>query len=160
MVQQYWVLGQKIQLKWPNDILLQEKKVAGILLESEAGGTKFPEWVIVGVGVNVAHFPNKTVPSATSLNAEHLIVTVEDTLVAFTRSFHRWANIWVEEGFDKVRCAWLNRAIGKGKAIEVRLENQTLTGKFEDLDNDGALILSDNGTKSRIAAGVIYFPDN
>jgi BirA family biotin operon repressor/biotin-[acetyl-CoA-carboxylase] ligase len=66
----------------------------------------------------------------------------------------------VEEGFDKVRRTWLNRAIGKGKGIEVRLENETLTGNFKDLDDDGALILEDDGAERRIAAGVVYFPDN
>ena len=152
--------GHQIHLKWPNDVLLQEKKVAGILLESEAGGAEFPEWVIVGLGVNVAHFPDDAAYPATSLSAEHWTVTVEDTLVAFARSFQRWANIWVEEGFDKVRRTWLNRAIGKGKAIEVRLENETLTGNFKDLDDDGALILEDDGAERRIAAGVVYFPDN
>ena len=152
--------GHQIHLKWPNDVLLQEKKVAGILLESEAGGAEFPEWVIVGLGVNVAHFPDDAAYPATSLSAEHWTVTVEDTLVAFARSFQKWANIWVEEGFDKVRQTWLNRSIGKGKAIAVSLDNETLTGNFKDLDDDGALILEDDGAERRIAAGVVYFPDN
>ena len=138
----------------------KEKKVAGILLESEAGGVEFPEWVIVGLGVNVAHFPDDSAYPATSLSAEHWAVSVEDTLVAFARSFQRWANIWVEEGFGIVRRTWLNRAIGKGKSIEVRLENETLTGTFKDLDDDGALILERDGAERRVAAGVVYFPDN
>ena len=152
--------GHQLHLKWPNDVLLQEKKVAGILLESEAGGAEFPEWVIVGLGVNVAYFPDDAAYPATSLSAEHWTVTVEDTLVAFARSFQKWANIWVEEGFDKVRQTWLNRSIGKGKAIAVSLDNETLTGNFKDLDDDGALILENDGAERRIAAGVVYFPDN
>ena len=152
--------GHQTHLKWPNDILLQEKKVAGILLESEASGAEFPAWVIVGLGVNVAHFPHDATYPATSLSAEHWTVTVEDTLVAFARSFQRWANIWVEEGFEKVRHTWLNRAIGKGKIIEVILGTETLIGKFKDLDEDGALIVENDGMEQRITAGDIYLPDN
>lgn len=152
--------GHQIHLKWPNDILLQEKKVAGILLESEAGGDGQPEWVIVGLGVNVASHPENTAFPATSLSAETWNVSVEETLEAFSRSFLGWANTWVEDGFERVRQTWLNRAFGVGDQIEVRLENETLTGIFKDMDEDGALVLDQSGQERRITAGDVFFPGN
>ena len=147
-------------MKWPNDVLLQEKKVAGVLLESESDRNDIPEWVIVGLGVNVAHFPNDTSFPATSLLAENWTVSVEATLEAFARSFQNWANNWVENGFEQIRRTWLHRALGLNKAIEVRLGNETITGIFKDIDKVGALVLEENGTKRHIAAGDVYFLDN
>lgn len=152
--------GHQIHLKWPNDVLLQEKKVAGILLESEAGCNDIPNWIIVGLGVNVAHFPNNTAFPATSLLAENWSVSVESTLEAFARSFQNWTNNWIEYGFEKVRRTWLNRALGLGKVIEVRLENETITGTFKDIDRVGALVLDQGGIERNISAGDMYFPNN
>lgn len=152
--------GHQIHLKWPNDVLLQEKKVAGILLESEAGGGAHPDWVIVGLGVNVASHPEGTSHPATSLHAENWTVSVEQTLEAFARSFQGWANTWVEDGFERVRRTWLSRAMGVGKNIEVRLEKGTFTGIFKDMDEDGALVLDQGGQERRIAAGDVFFSVN
>ena len=152
--------GHQIKLKWPNDVLLQDKKVAGILLESQTDRTEKPTWVILGIGVTVAHFPKNTVFPATSLFAENWRVSVEATLQAFAKSFQIWANSWAEDGFEKIRLTWLQRALGLGQTIEVKLENNTLKGVFKDLDQHGALVLDRNGTEQRITAGEIYFPDN
>ena len=152
--------GHQIKLKWPNDVLLQDKKVAGILLESQTDSKEAPAWVILGIGVNVAHFPKNTVFPATSLLAENWSVSVETTLQAFARSFQRWANIWAEDGFEKIRLTWLQRALGLGQKIEVNLETVTLKGIFKDIDKNGALVLDQNGTEQRITAGEVYFPNN
>lgn len=150
--------GHQVHLKWPNDVLLQEKKVAGLLLESESSGDATPEWIIVGMGLNVGWHPEDTDFPATSLRFEHWSTTVEEALQAYARSFMLWANRWLDEGFDPVRKNWLWRAMGVGEAIEVRLETQTLNGVFKDLDADGALVLEQDGETRRIAAGDVYFP--
>jgi len=152
--------GHQIHMKWPNDILLQEKKVAGILLESESSGDGGLDWVIVGVGLNVASYPEDAAYPATSLRAENWPTTVDQALEAYARSFLGWANRWVEEGFQPVRKTWLQRCMGLGEPLEVRLETETITGIFKDMDEDGALVLDQDGTERRIAAGDVYFPAN
>lgn len=149
--------GHQIHLKWPNDVLLQEKKVAGLLLESESTDGQRPDWVILGLGVNVASFPDGTEFPATSLRDEFWPNTVDEVLQAFCRSFLGWANRWVEEGFAPIRRTWLQRCLGLGEAIDVRLETDTLHGIFTDMDEDGALVLEIDGETKRIAAGDVYF---
>jgi BirA family biotin operon repressor/biotin-[acetyl-CoA-carboxylase] ligase len=147
--------------KWPNDVLLGGRKVAGILLEAESGpaGAEALDWLILGLGVNVASFPPDTEFPATSLKSEgETEVTVEMLLENFSRYFLEWANTWLDEGFGAVRQAWLARAKGVGTEIGVRLPNATLRGTFRDLDADGALLLAQTGgAVRRITAGDVFF---
>jgi BirA family biotin operon repressor/biotin-[acetyl-CoA-carboxylase] ligase len=149
--------------KWPNDVLLGDRKLAGILLEAESGpaGTEALDWLILGIGVNVLSFPLDTEFPATSLKFEgETDVTVEMLLESFTRYFLEWVNRWLEDGFGAVRQAWLARAKGVGSEISVRLPNATLRGTFRDLDTDGALLLGPEetgGPVRRITAGDVFF---
>ena len=151
--------GHEVWCKWPNDVLLGDRKVAGILLESEAGADAMPKWVVLGVGVNVAHFPEDVEFPATSLREEGCRDVDEvDLLEAFAQHFLTWVNRWLDDGFVPVRKHWLQRTKGLGEAIEVRLDNETLSGTFADLDEDGALILEvEGGGRRRISAGDVYF---
>lgn len=151
--------GHQVHCKWPNDILLNEKKVAGILLESQGGGGDTPpDWVVLGMGLNVASHPEKTEFPATSLRYEGWSNTVEDILTAYTKSFLSGANRWLDQGFAPVRRDWIWRCKGKGERVDVRLEKKTLTGIFEDMDEDGALLLNQDGKTQRITAGDVFFP--
>jgi BirA family transcriptional regulator, biotin operon repressor / biotin---[acetyl-CoA-carboxylase] ligase len=153
--------GHQVHCKWPNDVLLNEKKVAGILLESEGGNADTPaDWIILGMGLNVESHPEGTEFPATSLRYEGFPSTVEETLEAYSKSFLSWTNRWLSDGFEPIRQNWLWRSMGKGKPIEVRLENTTLNAIFKDMAEDGALVLDDNGTERRITAGDVYFPTN
>lgn len=152
-----------LNFKWPNDVLLGEAKAAGILLETESGGAgagKPLDWLVLGIGVNVRHYPEDAEFSATSLHEEGATdVTVEALLESFSRHFLDWVNRWLEIGFAPVRAAWLARALGIGKTIKVRLPNETLQGKFVDLDADGALLLrlAKGGEVRRITAGDVFY---
>ena len=150
--------GHEVWCKWPNDVLLGDRKVAGILLESEASANTMPKWVVLGVGINVAHFPEDVEFPATSLSEEGCRDVDEvDLLEAFAQHFLTWVNRWLDDGFEPVRKHWLQRAKGLGEAIEVRLDNETLSGTFADLDDDGALILEvEGGGRRRITAGDVY----
>lgn len=153
--------GHQVHCKWPNDVLLNEKKVAGILLESHGGGQDTPaDWIVLGMGLNVAWHPEETEFPATSLRFEGWSSTVEEVITAYTKSFLSWTNRWLDQGFEPIRRDWIWRCMGKGKEISVRLENQTLNGIFEDLDEDGALLLSRDGKTQRITAGDVFFPTN
>ena len=140
----------EVRCKWPNDVLLNGRKVAGILLEGN------PEWVVVGTGINVAHFPDETAFPATSLAAEGAAATVQETLEAFCQCFRKRAEVWRKQGFAPIRAAWLERAAGLGQPVTARLAKQTLQGTFADLDQDGALILETADGRQRITAGDVF----
>ena len=150
--------GHQVHLKWPNDILLNEKKVAGILLDTEnTGKTDGIDWVVLGMGLNVGWHPEDTDYPATSLRFEQWPTTIEQALEAYTRSFLNWTNRWLDDGFKPIRKSWLWRCKGQGETIEVRLGSNILRGVFRDLDKNGSLVL-DCGDKVRhISAGDVYF---
>jgi BirA family biotin operon repressor/biotin-[acetyl-CoA-carboxylase] ligase len=146
--------------KWPNDVLLHGRKVAGILLESESRQGEGPEFVVVGVGINLASSPTDTEFPATSIAEQDLgRISPEDALEEFARYFQAWVRRWREEGFAPVRVAWSARAISLGEPIRVRLEATTLHGHFLDIDQQGALLLETAGELRHISAGEI-FPAN
>lgn len=149
----------RVQYKWPNDVLLDGAKIAGILLETETAGGDALEWLIVGVGINLASHPENTPYPATDLRAHTGdVVTPEEMLGAFGRHFLSWTNTWLEEGFAPVRAAWRGWAKGMGETIRVRLPHEELTGVFADLDTDGALLLDVRGAKRRrVTAGDVFF---
>jgi BirA family biotin operon repressor/biotin-[acetyl-CoA-carboxylase] ligase len=146
-----------VQCKWPNDLLANGKKLAGILLETEMVAGDSPDFVVLGIGVNLMSSPRDTPYLATSLAEERAPGIAPLTLIAvFTRHFAVWLARWREGGFAPIREAWLLRAIGLGEPIQVRLERDTLDGCFLDLDDDGALMLGIPGGSRRIAAGEIF----
>ena len=148
----------RVECKWPNDVLVDGRKVAGILLESSARNGLAPDWLVVGVGVNVAHHPPDAEFPATSLrDAGCEDVDVADMLTSFCRHFDDWLGVWSAEGFRPVREAWLRRARGVGEPLTVRLERESIAGTFRGVDPDGALILEAAEGTRRITSGDVFF---
>jgi len=155
----------EVTYKWPNDVLLNGRKAAGILLESrgatEGDPTQRLEWLVIGLGVNVSSFPREARLPATSLHFEGCPADVSavDLLEAFARHMLARIDTWLDGGFAPVREAWLRHAQGIGEEIEVRLPRETLKGVFQDLDPAGTLVLRlADGSTRRIAAGDVYLP--
>ncbi len=150
-----------VAFKWPNDVLLRGRKVAGILIEADSQNAARLDWLVLGVGVNVASHPAGTDFPATSLSAEGRPgVSVEALRDAFAADFLAATEQWQRDGFQAVRARWKAQAVGLGRPISVRLPNATLRGTFIDLDADGALLLggeTDGGTVRRITAGDVFF---
>ncbi len=141
--------------KWPNDVLVGGRKVCGILLES--GGS--PPWVVIGIGLNVAHHPDDTERPATSLVAAGLNASLAAVRDSLGRALENTYLRWRDQGFDPVRQAWLARAIGLGRPIVVRLPDRELQGVFAALADDGALLLDQSdGQRRRIDAGDVFLP--
>jgi BirA family biotin operon repressor/biotin-[acetyl-CoA-carboxylase] ligase len=146
--------------KWPNDVLVHGRKIAGILLESELGDGEIPKFVIVGVGINLISSPRDTEFPATSIAEEGLRpVSPSHALEEFARYFHVSERRWREDGFAPIRLAWRARAMSLGEPIRVQLEAATLHGRFLDIDQHGALMLEIAGELRRVRAGEI-FPAN
>lgn len=143
--------------KWPNDVLLGGRKIAGILLESEIGRDGQVTFLIVGLGVNLASAPSNTEFRATSIAAEGVPAPPpEAALDTFLRHFDRWARRWQQQGFAPVRQEWRERAFALGGQIRARLETATLQGRFVDIDQQGALLLETGGEVRRISAGDVF----
>jgi len=152
----------EVTYKWPNDVLFNGRKGAGILLESKGGPDGSVDWLVIGLGANVTSFPTQARYPATSLHFEGCpaSVTAVELLEAFSRHCLSWINRWLDDGFAPIRQTWLNHAEGLSKEIEVRLPQETLTGRFEDLDAQGALrLVLPDGSERSIAAGEVYFPE-
>lgn len=150
-------LNTAVAFKWPNDVLVDRRKIAGILLEAEAAGTAL-EFLVVGVGVNCATHPEGTTTPATDLRT--VIGTAPApaaVLDAFLGAFATWYERWQAAGLAPLRDAWLARAAGLGEELRVHTARETLTGRFDGIDASGALVLRMAGGERRIAAGDVYF---
>lgn len=155
----------EIHCKWPNDILLGDKKIGGILLESfetadmAAGSNKMLRWVVVGIGINVDSCPTNTDISATFLKRAGVeIISAKIVLSRFIHHFITEYDVWVHKGFAPIRKKWLKYAFKLGKPIEVRLPKETHTGIFEGIDTSGCLLLKPNGSKRKaISAGDVFW---
>lgn len=146
------------RLKWPNDVLIDGAKSAGILLESEPGRAGAVDWLVLGIGVNVHHFPPDLEYQATSLAAAGAAgVSVETVLERVAASFQAWYQRWLAQGFAPVRAAWLNAAHGLGGPVTVRLSEESFTGHFVDLDAGGALLVETPAGLRTVTAGDIFF---
>ncbi len=150
--------GSRFALKWPNDVLADGAKLAGILLES----TFLPNGrfaVAVGIGVNVVAHPSDLPYPATSLQALGSDLSAE---ALFTSLSGAWASnvaLWDEgRGLSAIRDRWLDRAAGLGGDVAVRLDGAVLRGTFETIDEDCRFVIRLNdGSLTQIAAGGVHF---
>jgi len=140
-----------IAVKWPNDVLADGRKMAGILLEAGPG------WLAVGIGINLSHFPEGTEFPATALSSFTTPPPPADALAVLAVRFAHWYGAWMDEGFEVLRAAWLARAGGLGAPIRARLPHETRHGLFEGIDGNGALLLNEQGVVTAIAAGEVFF---
>jgi len=151
--------SERIELKWPNDVLAGGEKIAGILLESASSGHAAVSWLSIGVGINLAYHPDGTEFPATSLAALGVAVPPASAVLrCLAEAWAKWYEIWRGRGFADIRDAWLARAAGLGRRIRARLQNEEKTGVFEGIDLSGALLLRESHDAVRsIAAGDVYF---
>jgi BirA family biotin operon repressor/biotin-[acetyl-CoA-carboxylase] ligase len=150
----------EVHLKWPNDLLLNERKAGGLLLELVTTPDGVVDYVLLGLGFNVKSFPKETAFPATSIHFEGAPPSLSevDLLEAFCRHFLTWVNRWLEEGFEPIRQTWLRHAWRLGEAIEVQVGEDTQSGIFVEIDPAGALVLRlSDGEQKRIAAGDVFF---
>nr|WP_255465872.1 biotin--[acetyl-CoA-carboxylase] ligase [Salipiger sp. IMCC34102] len=150
----------KLSLKWPNDVLLNGGKVAGILLES-AGSGPYVDWLAVGVGVNLTEVPQSVRDAAfppVSLAGEGGRPTDPQTfLVRLAADYAtQEAKLW-EFDFGLIRDDWLRRAARLGEVITARTAREEITGTFETIDEDGNLVLITPEGPRAIPAADVYF---
>lgn len=149
------------EIKWPNDILIDHKKVSGMLLETEELQRQC-RCVVIGCGVNVAHHPGEGLYPTTSLHEQGIPIS---PVQLFSHLFDEMSDIiglWDEgRGIATIRKLWLESAAGIGENINVNLPNASISGQFVGLADNGNLILRlENGDQMSIAAGDVFMPSN
>ena len=154
--------GVTITLKWPNDVLLNGGKVAGILLESAGQGGAVSH-LAIGIGVNLADAPPVSALEAgahspVSLRGETgLVIAPEEFLTLLANAFDRWERQLRTYGFGPIRTAWIARAAKIGQPIVARTVAETVEGTFETIADDGALVLTTRDGRRVIPAADVYF---
>jgi BirA family biotin operon repressor/biotin-[acetyl-CoA-carboxylase] ligase len=148
-------LAADLRLKWPNDLLLDGHKLAGLLIEAESQ----PRFAVaIGIGVNCVSHPDGTSYPATDLKqngaAVEPIALLTALAVAMASRLTQWA---VGAGFAAIRADWLADAANLGEPIDVRLPDRRLSGLFQGIDASGRLLLeTQNKVTETIAAGEVF----
>jgi BirA family transcriptional regulator, biotin operon repressor / biotin---[acetyl-CoA-carboxylase] ligase len=148
----------RFSLKWPNDLLAGQAKLAGILLEAETiAGEGLA--VVVGMGTNVLAAPEGTPIPATSLLALGVETRAEQLFTAVSDSWAECRGIWDGgKGFGEIRRRWLALAAGLGQPVAVHTGSATVSGIFDTIDDTGCMIVrTSGGDRVPISAGDVYF---
>jgi BirA family biotin operon repressor/biotin-[acetyl-CoA-carboxylase] ligase len=147
----------RFSLKWPNDVLAGQAKLAGILLEAEAVGDQLA--VVVGIGTNVIAAPEGTPTPATSLAALGIHVGAEELFAKLSDAWVEFRGLWDNgRGFGEIRRRWLERATGLGQPVAVHSGGRAVEGIFDGIDETGCMIIRTSaGGRIPISAGDVYF---
>jgi BirA family transcriptional regulator, biotin operon repressor / biotin---[acetyl-CoA-carboxylase] ligase len=147
-------LAPLLKVKWPNDLLIEKAKVAGILIEGESE----PVFAVaVGIGVNCAAHPDTTDYPATDLAARGALVVPDALFAVLSAAMDRRLAQWKQgQGFAEIRADWLKRAAGLGEMLQVRLPERELSGRFDGLDESGRLLLGQGGKITAVTAGEVF----
>ncbi|RSL33437.1 biotin--[acetyl-CoA-carboxylase] ligase [Salibacterium salarium] len=138
--------GIQAQIKWPNDILIDDKKTAGILTEMQSEPDRV-QAVIIGIGLNInqqaEHFPAELLTKATSLALENDGTTFQraDVISAILKRIEQWYFHFLQYGFKEIRKRWESLAVTIGKEITAVTMTKTVSGLAEGITEDGVLLL-------------------
>ena len=155
-------LPQSFALKWPNDVLCNGGKIAGILLESQGLNGSDPT-LCIGIGVNLIAAPDASqvepgaVPPVSLLQETGLKITPQTFLDALAPAYAAWEATFTTEGFAPLRTAWLSHAARLGQPIRARTGTETREGTFETIDATGNLILRTPAGTLAIPAAEVFF---
>lgn len=145
--------GVSCGVKWPNDVWVGHRKIAGILIESRPGGVE-DSWAVIGIGLNVAvrrkDFPPELAETATSLLAESgegAVLDVGDSLVALNRALGRW----VDAPPQRVLAAFRERDVLAGRAVAWARGEGIVAG----IDDSGHLLVDAAGKRVALGAGEV-----
>ena len=155
-----------LTLKWPNDVLLNQKKVSGILLETCSDPDSERNALIIGVGLNLFSCPDlqndrelKTVPVALNSILGDKTPTPSTMLTYIANSLQYWEKMYRDEGFLYIKDAWLNLSYDLGSKVRVRMKDEFLSGSFQGISDDGSFLLKSNNNVFELSVGDVFFSD-
>lgn len=142
--------GVSARVKWPNDIVVKNKKLCGILCESELENGNI-NFMVVGIGVNMIlsniHLPE--LKNAISLSECGVNMSRRELIRAILKQFERLYSAFLEGRKEDIRKMYLEISLPKGKVISIKTEKKIIRGRFWDVDRDGAIVILDNEGKRR-----------
>ena len=136
-----------ISLKWPNDVLVDGKKIAGILIEKEGDA------YILGIGLNILAPPEDAIGLQEICDKRTPINPVRDFLLDVLDGYY---TRWLKEGFEPIREQWMRKAAFMDQEIQVNLADGKDKGVFKGIDENGALILEKDGEIKKILSGEVF----
>ena len=134
-------------LKWPNDVLVNDGKIAGILVEGVGDA------LVLGIGIDVLQAPAGVSYKVATIVGCGGLATVDGARDRLLAALGTWYEVWQRDGFAPIRAAWLARAHPVGATLNVHLGEGFVTGAFAGVDDDGALLLDMAEGRRRIVVG-------
>ncbi|ACZ49429.1 biotin--acetyl-CoA-carboxylase ligase [Anaplasma centrale str. Israel] len=143
-----------IRYKWPNDVMVDGKKISGVLVKTKMIGGEI-DWAVCGIGVNI-YAPPQYAASLHNHIPELKLSNLE-LLDLMLKNFAKLSDVLKNMGFAQLRSLWMNRGHRPGDRICITTNNNTvMEGKFVDINTQGAMVLeSDSGTLVSVNYGEI-----
>lgn len=139
---------EKIILKWPNDVLVEGRKISGLLIEVEG------EYLVIGLGVNIAVAPYENSICLADIATPCKAQEMRDRVLA---QFENLYAQWKAKGFEVIREEWLSFAPPKSSPITVKMPSGTVEGQFETIDGHANLVIRDSASRLvRVSSGDVY----
>jgi len=150
----------RLELKWPNDVLADGGKVAGILLEGVAAPTQAS--LVIGIGINLVHAPDIPTPDSRFRPVDLASMTgmtyaTDAVLTILAETMMQREEQINMDGFATIRDDWLKRAAGLGQEVMARCEQGTLTGTLQTIDASGFAVLDCFGVQKKLVAADLVF---
>ena len=142
----------KVNIKWPNDILINGKKFCGILIESENDA------VIIGIGVNLINSPtdHEVIYPVTNLNDEGCQLSRQKFIESYLRLFDYYIELYRNKGFEIIRQKWLQYAYKLNNQIGIKNNREEKVGIYKGIDENGFLLLEQNNKIIKISVGDVF----
>lgn len=151
----------EVRVKWPNDVLINRAKVAGILVETEGDGAGGLSHAILGVGLNLASAPEIENYPTTSVSEHGVDVVPADVLPRLIQLLETWRTRWETEGRAVVLDAWRRHLYGLGAPVRVTVGSEAIEGTLDGVDAFGAAeIREPSGRLRRVTAGDMLIASN
>jgi BirA family biotin operon repressor/biotin-[acetyl-CoA-carboxylase] ligase len=148
----------RIKLKWPNDVLIDGKKVCGILSQMKTAASEV-DFIVLGIGINVnmsySQFPEEICKLATSLAIETgRKISRQELIISLYENLSKWYKQLLKDGFCRIKEKWLSMSPMIGELVQVMFQKEAVSGKAIGIDEDGSLLLLTAGNKElKVSAG-------
>ena len=154
----------RLNLKWPNDVLLDSKKVSGILLETSPDSYSKNVALIIGIGINLFSYPDlnqrQTISQIPTCLKSVLFDNTPNALTMLTylaNSLQNWEKKYNHKGFSYVKEAWLALTYSLGSKVDVHIRGKRQKGSFQGITDDGSLILRIDNSLTELSVADVFF---
>jgi len=153
------------KIKWPNDVRVKEKKIAGILLESEAHENRL-EYVVLGIGINLntdTNLLSEEIRSISTSLSEEIGTSVDyhSFVKKLLFNFDKYYKVFLDKKYDYIIKEWKNQSDTVGRRVRITTSSEQIIGKACDIDQSGFLIvIRDSGERKKVASGDCTYIEN